>query len=70
MTMPAQWTNQLFRAYQAQGGGVVRRSVRDVLRMGLMEEIVGEARQRGFHVIESGDQLVVLCNGGEMTIHC
>jgi len=31
---------------------------------------VDECRARGFHVIETGDQLVVLCHEGSMVIHC
>lgn len=62
--------NQLFRAGQANAGGVVRRSIRDVDRIVGLGEFIDECRARGFHVIETGDQLVVLCHEGSMVIHC
>jgi hypothetical protein len=34
------------------------------------DTLVGEARHRGFHVIETGDQIVILCNGGVLKVHC
>lgn len=61
---------QIFTAQQAQMGGVVRRSLYDVERLASVEEVVKEARARGYHVIETGDQLVVLCHTGALHIHC
>lgn len=55
---------------QAAGGGVVRRSLFDVERLGLLKEIVQRAHEQGFHVIETGGQVVLLCHPGEMVIHC
>ena len=68
--MTSAWVLQIFDADQAKTGGVVRRARADVERFGSMAEIVGHARSQGFHVIETGDQVVVLCNVGELTIHC
>lgn len=65
--MPSAWVNQIFLADQVNRGGVVRRNRNDVERL---EEIVEEARRRRFHVIETGDQIVVLCHEGGITIHC
>lgn len=59
----------LLRAAGA-GGGVVRRSIWDVERLASLEEVVEEAKARGFHVVETGDQLVILCHTGALHIHC
>ncbi|WP_159042098.1 hypothetical protein VM636_15155 [Streptomyces sp. SCSIO 75703] len=64
------WVDQIFRAAQASQGGVVRRSIYDVERFGALEEIIKIARERHFHVLETGDQVVILCNEGELRIHC
>lgn len=63
------WVDQMFQA-QAANGGVVRRARADVDKYASLGEIVAEARGRGFHVIETGDQVVVLCHPGQMVIHC
>ncbi len=64
------WVDQIFGAAQAQQGGVVRRSIDDIERFTSLEEIVRIARGRKFHVLETGDQLVILCHEGELKIHC
>ncbi len=64
------WLNQVFRTGQANRGGVVRRSTYDVQRIVGIGVFVDECRRRGYHVIETGDQMVVLCNEGAMIIHC
>ena len=63
------WVDQMFQA-QAANGGVVRRARADVNRYASLEEIVDEARMRAFHVIETGDQVVILCHPGQLVIHC
>lgn len=64
------WVDQIFNARQAGTGGVVRRSVHDVQRYGSLEEIIERAQDEGWHVIETGDQIVVLCHTGALLIHC
>ena len=64
------WVDQIFGADQASNGGVVRRSIRWVEQHGVLDEIVKRANEEGFHVIETGDQIVVLCHPGRMDILC
>jgi hypothetical protein len=65
------WLEQWFElSTSARNGGVVRRSAWDVQRMGLMSEAIKEARNRGWHIIETGDQLILLCHEGEIRLHC
>lgn len=70
MRIMSAWLNQVFRAGRANEGGVVRRSIYDVDRIVGLDRFVDECRARRFHVIETGDQLVVLCHEGSMVIHC
>ncbi len=64
------WVDQIFTADQARNGGVVRRSLANVERYASLRELVAEARRRRFHVIETGDQVVILCHEGSLAIHC
>lgn len=68
--LPMTWMHQVFQAGQANAGGVVRRSIHDVERIVGLAAFVEECRTRHFHVIETGDQLVVLCHEGSMVVHC
>ena len=63
------WVDQIFQADAAKGG-VVRRARADVDKYASLTEIIAEACARGFHVIETGDQVVVLCHPGQLVIHC
>lgn len=64
------WLDQVFQAGQANKGGVVRRSIHDVNHHSSEEELISEAKKRGFHVIETGEQYVILCHEGSLEIHC
>ena len=64
------WVNQIFKAGQANKGGVVRRERYYVDQYASMVELITECRKRGFHLIETGDQVVILCNEGAIQIHC
>ena len=62
------YVGRIFKALSAHGG-VVRRARRDVDKYGSLELVIEEARKRGFHVVETGGQVVVLCHKGALTIH-
>ncbi|MBN9104207.1 MAG: hypothetical protein J0I14_04315 [Propionibacteriaceae bacterium] len=65
------WVDQFFDADQARTGGVIRRSVYDIREhRGALDEIIDRAKEEDFHVIETGDQIVVLCHSGALTIYC
>lgn len=64
------WVDQIVKAKQVKDGGVVRRAVADVERLDAFEEIDRRAKLNGWDAIETGDQLIVLCHKGHLTIHC
>lgn len=64
------WVEQFFQASSASNGGVIRRAKSDVEQYASLQDIVDEAEKRGFHVVETGDQIVVLCHQGTLHIHC
>lgn len=60
----------MFDAKSASRGGVIRRAVRDVEHEIGREAFVSEVRARGFHLVEIGGQFIVICNDGQMKVHC
>ena len=65
---PDLWLEQVFSAKAAAAGGVVRRNrswVATEIGLGRFEE---EIRSRGFHLIEAGQQLVVICHSGPIRL--
>jgi len=68
---PGAWIAQIFGAQNANNGGVVRRSVADVKQFGGgLKRLKAEVRQRGFHLIRTGDQYVILCHKGDVRVIC
>ena len=64
------WLEDLFSAKAVGKGGIVRRAVRDVEREVGRTALVAEVRRRGFHLIECGEQFIVICNPGQMQVIC
>jgi hypothetical protein len=64
------WMETWFTSWTASNGGVVRRARQDVDKFAQFEWVIEEARNRGWHVIETGDQVVLLCNEGDIRVHC
>lgn len=64
------WINQIFSAQSVRNGGVVRRSRADVKKYASFSALKKEVLNRGFHLIRTGDQYVVLCHKGELRVIC
>ena len=64
------WCAAVFGAKSASRGGIVRRAVRDIEREFGRDAFFAEVRLRGFHLVECGDQFIVICNDGQMKVHC
>ncbi len=58
---PDTWIRLIFSA-QAAKGGVVRRSIAWVDREVGRERFLDEVRRRGFHLLASSNQFIVICN--------
>lgn len=58
------WINQIYATKSARSGGVVRRKIDWIEREIGRDRFEAEARKRGFHVIEAGRQLIVVCSPG------
>ena len=64
----SQWIENIFTAKIATEEGVVRRKKTSVERYATREELIAEVRKRKFHLIETGDQYVIVCNTGAVKI--
>jgi hypothetical protein len=64
------WINQIFEAQAVEKGDLVRRNKEDVHNLGGFENLHFAVLERGFHMIETGTQYVIICNKGALIIHC
>lgn len=67
-TQPDYWLNQMFPAKAARKGVLLRRSFAWVDRGVGRERFLRDVRRRGFHLIETADQYIVLCHNGPIRI--
>lgn len=66
---PYEFINQMFTAQAAKAGGIVRRKKQNVDKYASLKYLTEEVERRGFHLIETGDQYVVICNAGYFKLH-
>ena len=64
----ASWIARVFDAKIVDRGGIVRRSAASVDREIGRAAFVQQVMMRGFHLVECGDQFVVICNKGHLKI--
>jgi hypothetical protein len=64
----SKWIDQIFDAKIATREGVVRRKKSTVEKYATVKELTDEVRRRGFHLVETGDQFIIVCNNGSIKI--
>ncbi|PIV73389.1 MAG: N-(5'-phosphoribosyl)anthranilate isomerase [Rhodobacteraceae bacterium CG17_big_fil_post_rev_8_21_14_2_50_65_11] len=62
------WIDHMFAAKSARRGSVVRRSRAWVDREVGRSLFEAEVRRRGYHLIETADQFIVVCHNGPIRI--
>jgi hypothetical protein len=67
---PEVWVNQILTARQARDSVVVRRFRRDVRKFASSSSLMKKVLKRGFQLIRTVDQYVVLCHKGDIKIYC
>jgi len=63
-----QFIDAIFDAEQAKTEGTVRRSIRTVQESATEEMLVNAVKARGFHLLQTKTDYVVLCNDGWVKI--
>ncbi|WP_374669958.1 hypothetical protein [Ramlibacter sp.] len=66
---PYTFINDFLGSDAAKAGGVVRRKKAHIDAQGLYSFLLDEVKKRGFHLLEAGDQYIVICGAGPITIH-
>ena len=66
---PDFWIAQIFAAKSVLNGGVVRRNRHWIDAEIGRERFAAEVRSRGFHLLETADQLIVVCHRGSVQMH-
>ncbi len=62
------WVDQIFAAKAVQKGAVIRRSMGWIDREVGRDRFFDEVQRRGYHLIQTADQFVVICHGGPIRI--
>lgn len=65
---PDHWLDQMFSAKAVMKGAVIRRSIGWVHREIGYRRFEAEVRRRGYRLIRTADQYVVICHGGPIEI--
>ncbi len=63
------WLAQIFAAKAVSKGGVVRRAVADVEAEVGRARLMQEVARRGYHLIECGDQFIIVCRDSDLVVH-
>ena len=67
---PDAWIEEIFSAKAVSKGGVIRRDMTWIDREIDRDRFVSEVRARGFHLVETGGQWIVICNPGFFRVIC
>ena len=67
--MQRSWAERIFRAQAVRKGGIVRRAKKDVDKRIGADALELMVREMGFHLLECGDQYIVICNKGKLRVH-
>lgn len=65
---PDSWIDQIFATKAARRGAVVRRSVAWVTREVGQDRFISEIRARGYHLVRTADQYIIICHAGPIDI--
>lgn len=64
------WLRTIFSAQAVAKGGIVRRSASWVEHEIGRDRLEAEVRRRGYHLVECGPQLIVICHDAGLRIIC
>jgi hypothetical protein len=67
-TVPDAWIDQVFSAKAVRRGAVVRRQIGWVAREIGEDRFHREVRRRGYRLIRTADQYIVICHDGPIEI--
>lgn len=62
------WVMQIFQSDIARRGGVVRRKISSIERYASRGAVRLECKRRKYHIVEHGDQWLILCDRASVRI--
>jgi len=62
------WIKQIFKAQEVKRGSLIRRKKDWVHKQASYDLLERYCRKQHFHLLETGEQYVVLCNDGEIKV--
>ena len=60
--------DRIFESKMAKAGGIVRRKRSSIDNQITRGKLLEEVMRRGFHILEIGDQWVIICNKGKLQL--
>lgn len=64
------WIQGMFNSKIVKKEGVVRRKKSMIDERGAFEDMLESVKKRKYHLIETGDQYIIICNQGRIKMHC
>ncbi len=64
------WLDQMFDAQIVAREGIVRRKKSTVHKNSSLQELLEYCRDNQYHLIETGNQYIAICNAGAIKLHC
>ena len=62
------WVTQIFESQIAQRGGLARRKMSSIIQYASLDAVRQAAEERGYHIVQHGDQWVIFCDDAEVRI--
>jgi hypothetical protein len=66
----ATYLDEMFQAKAVKEGGIVRRYKGNVDRFVPFHRLLSRVQREKFHLVEVGDQYIIICNPGQIKLHC
>ncbi len=64
------WIENWFSAQSANTGFLIRRNLEEVHLHATREELTADVRRRRWHLLQIGEQYIVICNAEPVVMHC
>lgn len=64
------WIEKIFEAKAAKRGGMVRRKIANVIRFASVDDLKIEVRKRGFNLIQTNEQFIIICGPLNLKLIC
>jgi hypothetical protein len=68
MNNEPRWVEQIFESQIARRGGVVRRKMSSIHQYASLDAVREAAERRGYHIVQHGDQWLMLCDEADVRI--